>query len=307
MKTCRSVHALFAASLLSWILAVAGLAAEPPTQSAGLTFFGWSDQHIPVDGNAVHLIPAIDAMNAMAGRPYPEAIGGIVETPSFVLGCGDITEWPSKPARDAYDRLVSQRLKFPTYDIPGNHDLGGLTPSDTILQWLTQRHGGPRYTFEKGGVTFIGLFSEYDEKLNNPAQPISKEALAYLRAALARVAGRTPVVVATHLCLDAITNKDEFVDAFGPANVILVLGGHYHKAAVATYRGIHFVQLPSPSPKFANAFTVIHITADRLIAVPFNYREGKWTADERLILNTPIKGPARPAAAPVAEAAEKKP
>jgi hypothetical protein len=291
---------------LVWILAGAGLAAEQPTPSAGLTFVGWSDQHVPADGNAVHLIPAIEAMNGMAGRSYPETIGGTVESPSFVLGAGDITEWPSKAARDAYDHLVTQRLKFPTYDIAGNHDLGGLTPNDTVLQWLTQRHGGLRYIFEKGGVTFICLFSEYDEKLNNPAQPISKEALGYLRTALAKVNGRTPVVVVTHLCLDAITNKDEFVDAFGPANVILVLGGHYHKAAVATYRDIHFVQLPSPGPKFANAFTVIRITPDRLTAVPYYYRESKWATDSRQILDTPIKGPAKPVTAPTTETAEKK-
>ncbi len=306
MKTRQSIRPLVAASLLCWILAVAGLAAEQPAQSAGLTFIGWSDQHVQADGNAVHLIPAVETMNGMAGRPYPETIGGTVQEPSFVLGAGDITEWPSKAARDVYDRLVGQRLKFPTYDIAGNHDLGGLTPSETIVQWLTERHGGLRYTFEKGGVTFICLFSEYDEKLNNPAQPISKEALAYLRTALAKVDGRKPVVVVMHLCLDAITNKDEFVDAFGPANVILVLAGHYHKAAVATYRGIPFVELPSPEPKSANAFTVIHITPDRLTAVPYYYRQSKWATDSRQILDVPRKAPAKPAAAPAIETGEKK-
>jgi hypothetical protein len=264
--------------------------AAPP---AALTFFGWSDQHIKTDGDGRHLIPAIQAMNALPGKPYPEAIGGTVEKPAFVFNMGDISEWPTRAALDTYEQLVTQRLKFPSYDIAGNHDLGGLSPSETSLNWLRQRHGALRYTFEKGGVCFIALFSEYDERLNDPAQPITKEALDYLRHVLAQVPKGKPVVVATHLCFEAITNRDEFVDAFGDANIILVLGGHYHKATVNQYRGIHFVQLPSPDPKSAGEFTVMRVTSNRLVALPFNYRDGTWATDKRKVLDVAIRGPAR--------------
>jgi hypothetical protein len=140
-------------------------------------------------------------------------------------------------------------------------------------------------------VVFVALFSEYDESLNNPAQPISQPALDYLRKTLAKVPEGKPVVVATHLCFDAITNRDEFVDAFGKANVILVLGGHYHKATVHQFRGVHFVQLPSPEPKSSGEFTVIRITENRLVAIPFNYRESRWATEKPKILDTSIKGP----------------
>jgi hypothetical protein len=278
---------------VDWLAVLLLMVGISSGQENALTFFGWSDQHIRADGNGEHLIPATDAMNALPGRPYPEAAGGTVEKPSFVFGLGDISEWPSRAALDTYEQLITKRLKFPSYEIAGNHDLGGLSPSDTVLKWLIQRHGALRYTFEKGGVCFIGLFSEYDEKLNNPAQPITKAALEYLRKALAKVPKGKPVVVATHLCFDAITNRDEFVDAFGDANVILVLGGHYHKATVNKYRGINFVQLPSPEPKSSREFTVIRITSDRLIAIPFNYRDNEWVSDKRKILDTPIKGPTK--------------
>jgi hypothetical protein len=283
-------NTLLTASLLVF-LAAGGLRAE----DGGLTFFGWSDQHVQVDGNGEHLLPAIEAMNGLPGRPYPKAVGGVVAKPAFVFNCGDISEWPSVAARDTYEQMITKRLKFPSYELAGNHDIGGLSPSDTVLDWLRRRHGDLRYTFEKGGVVFIALFSEYDEHLNNPAQPISKPALDYLRQALAKVPKGKPVVVATHLCFDAITNRDEFVDAFGDANVILVLGGHYHKAVVSKYRGFNFVQLPSPAPKSAPEFTVLRITSDRLIAIPFNYGENKWVSEERKVLDTPIKGPAKSA------------
>jgi hypothetical protein len=291
MNVCR--RCLFAAVLGFIWLSQATWGADPaPQRQVGLTFFGWSDQHVQVDGNGEHLIPAIDAMNALPGRAYPEAIGGTVDKPAFVFNLGDMTEWPSRAAMDTYEQLITKRLKFPSYEIAGNHDIGGLSPVDTVLNWVIKRHGALRYTFDKGGVQFIGLFSEYDEKLNNPAQPITKDALQYLRETLAKVPEGKPVVVATHLCFDAITNRDEFVDAFGKANVILVLGGHYHKATVHNYRGFNFVQLPSPGPKSANEFTVLRITSDRLLAVPFNYKENQWTSEKQKTLDVRIKGPA---------------
>jgi len=232
-------------------------------------------------------------MNALPGTAYPEALGGVVAKPAFVFGLGDITEWPSQAAKNTYERFLKERLKFPSFDIAGNHDIGGLSPSDTVLNWLIQRHGSLRYTFEKAGVTFIALFSEYDETLNNPAQPISKAALDFLRKTLAKVPKDKPVVVATHLCFDAITNRDEFVDAFGDANVILVLGGHYHKAVVSQYRGIHFVQCPSPEPKSAGEFTVLRITENRLTAIPFNYRQNRWTQEKGKVLDVSIRGPTK--------------
>ena len=283
--------------LLVAIVALAGLVpatrgAEPEAENPkALTFFGWSDQHVQTDGNGEHLVPAIDAMNALPGRLFPQSIGGVVAKPVFVFGCGDITEWPTNAAKDTYEQLITKRLKFPSYDIAGNHDIGGLSPSETVLNWMRKRHEALRYTFEKGGVLFVGLFSEYDESLNNPAQPISKAALDFLRKTLAKAPKGKPVIVATHLCFEAITNRDEFVDAFGEANVILVLGGHYHKATVNRHRGIPFVQLPSPAPGSPDEFTVLRITSDRLVAIPFNYRKDSWTTDKRKILDVPIKGP----------------
>ncbi len=266
-------------------------ASQPVAGESGLTFFGWSDQHVQTDGNGSHLIPAIEAMNNLPGTMYPEAIGGRVADPEFVFGCGDITEWPTTAAKETYNELITKRLKFPSYDIIGNHDEGGNVPSETMKKWIIGRHGSLSYTFDKGGVHFIALFSKYDESLNNPAQPITKEALDFLHKNLAGISPQKPVVVAMHLCFEALTNRDELVEAFGDANVILVLAGHYHKATVNKYRGISFVQLPSPTPKSPNEVTVISVTSDHLVAIPFDYEKKEWDADPRKTLDVPIDGP----------------
>jgi hypothetical protein len=258
---------------------------------AELTFFGWSDQHVAVNGDGQHLLPAIDAMNSLPGTQYPADIGGTVAVPAFVLGCGDITEWPTAAAKKTYEELLTRRLKFPSYDLVGNHDEGGNSPSETIKKWIRQRHGALSYTFDRAGLHFIVLFSHYDESLNQPAQPVSQPALTFLREDLAKLVKGTPVVVALHLCFDALTNREEFVQALGDANVVLVLGGHYHKAKVDRFRNINFVQLPSPAPGGPHEVTVIRITSDRLIAVPYQYQAKTWSGGPGKTLNVPIRGP----------------
>ena len=253
-----------------------------------LTFFGWSDQHVQSNGEAAHLHAAIDAMNALPGTPYPEGFGGAVHQPAFVFGGGDITEWPSAAARDAYAELIDHRLKWPSYEILGNHDEGGSSPAETMKEWLIRRRGSLSYTFDAAGVHFIALFSHYDESLRNPSQALSNEALEFLRADLKRQPAGTPVVVAMHLCLDALTNRDRLLDALGDSNVILILAGHYHKAQVDRYRKLNFLQLPSPAPNGEREFMVIRILPGRLLALPYNYEKRQWVSDPRKTLDLSI-------------------
>jgi hypothetical protein len=261
------------------------------TLSPDEPFFGWSDQHVQTNGDAKHLVPAIEAMNGLPGAAYPKGIGGAVEKPAFVFGCGDITEWPTHAAKTAYEELLAKQLKFPAYDLVGNHDEGGKSPSQTITKWIAARHGGLSYRFERGGVHFIALFSKYNEDLNSPAQPVTKEALDFLRKELGKVPGEEPVVVAAHLCFDAITNRDELIDAFGRSNVILVLGGHYHQSKADKARGFHFLQLPSPAPNGPGEIMVVRIVADRLIAVPYSFRQKRWSDRPQGRLDVSIRGP----------------
>jgi hypothetical protein len=262
---------------------------KTPDSAAGLTFYGWSDQHVKTDGDAKHVLPFVEAMNAMAGTAYPEAIGGKVAAPAFVFGAGDITEWPTHKAMLAYDDIVKKRLKIKAYDVLGNHDDGGEAPSKTMINWAIKRHGALSYTFDAGGVRFIALWSKFDPK-GKPAQPITAKALDYLRKELAKVPKGAPVVVATHLCHDAMTNKDDLVTAIGDANVIMILGGHYHYASVNNYNGFNWVQLPSPKSKFTE-FTVIRITKVRLFAQPWDFKKKAWVTNKRKILDVKIKGP----------------
>ena len=269
--------------LLCFLLSITSFAQEnrPP-----LTFFGWSDQHTNTSGDTSRLHPFVDAMNTMAGTAWPKTVGGKVAKPSFVIGAGDITEWPTHAAMKGYDSLLNNRLQFPAYDVLGNHDDGGRAFSPTMINWLKKKHGSLSYTFEKGGVVFIGLWSKFDPK-GKPAQPLTQEALTYLKEQLAKLSKEKPVVIFTHLCHDAMTNRDELVNTIGKSNVIMILGGHYHYSSVNKYRGINFVQLPSPKSKVTE-FTVIRIAKDRLIAIPYDFTKKAWVSESQKVLDAKI-------------------
>ena len=270
--------------LLCFLLSITSFAQE---NRPALTFFGWSDQHTNTSGDTSRLHPFVDAMNTMAGTAWPKTVGGKVAKPSFVIGAGDITEWPTHAAMKGYDSLLNNRLQFPAYDVLGNHDDGGRAFSPTMINWLKKKHGSLSYTFEKGGVVFIGLWSKFDPK-GKPAQPLTQEALTYLKEQLAKLSKEKPVVIFTHLCHDAMTNRDELVNTIGKSNVIMILGGHYHYSSVNQYRGINFVQLPSPKSKVTE-FTVIRITKDRLIAIPYDFTKKSWVSESKKVLDTKIK------------------
>jgi hypothetical protein len=269
-----------------------------------LTFFGWSDTHIPIYGDTSKLLPAVDAMNTLPGKAYPKNIGGVVDTPAFVFNCGDITHWPTYQAKKAYEDLITKRLRYPSYEILGNHDEAGADGVEgappIMKEWFKKRYGDLSYTFDQGGIHFVCPFSAYDESLGSPAQDITTEAMDFIRKNLHRhyspelvpeklvsIPKGRPIIVAVHLCLDAMTNRDAFVDALGDANVIMVLGGHYHKATVRSYRDVNFVQLPSVNSAWSE-ITVIRITPDRLVAIPYDYSKGQWTDESGKILDVKI-------------------
>jgi len=267
--------------------AVNGQAVSAAQQERGLVFYGWGDQHVQGDGDYSHCMGAVEAFNAMPGMAYPEDIGGVVPEPSFVFNTGDLTEWPTHAAVNGYEEMIG-KIRWPSFEISGNHDDGGKVHSETCLNWLREKHGALNYSFDAGGVHFTCLHTPLAPDANSPAGPVFPEALRFLRNDLATQPKEKPVVVAMHLCFDALTNRDEVVDAFEGHNVILVLAGHYHTPTYNSYRGINFVQLPSPKSKI-RAVSVIRITPDRLVVRHYDYENKEWM--DRAKVDVPIKWP----------------
>lgn len=270
---------------LGSVLTLTFVALAAHAHATDLTFFAWSDQHVQTDGDWSHCEAAIEAFLSLPGTEYPEEIGGVVGEPEFVLGAGDATEWPTHDAVEGY-KAILDRLPWPTYDIAGNHDDGGASPSDTFLSFIRDKHGGLDYSFDVDGVHFICLFTTLVPGATNPAGPVFPEQLRFLRAQLAELPEDKPVVVVMHHCADSLTNTGEVLESFAGRRVVLVLGGHYHKPVLTMIDDLPFHQLPSPMSDIP-AVTVFRITEGRLLGLSWNYEEGEWMDAPRLDMPLP--------------------
>ncbi|HEY7904920.1 MAG TPA: metallophosphoesterase [Casimicrobiaceae bacterium] len=203
----------------------ATMAAEPNA----LTFVQISDTHIgfnkaanpDVVGSLRHAIADIHAL--------PQA-------PAFVVHTGDVSHL-SKPEEFARAREVLQEIRVDrVHTIPGEHD----TIDDGVTGYLKffdhDGKGRSWYSFDQGGVHFIGLNNVENFKLGTLAS-LGDAQIAWLQSDLAGVAHSTPVVVLAHIPLWTIwepwgwgtADSAQAIALLRPFGSVTVLNGHIHQ------------------------------------------------------------------------------
>jgi 3',5'-cyclic-AMP phosphodiesterase len=200
-------------------------AAEPNA----LTFVQISDTHIgfnkaanpDVVGSLRHAIADIHAL--------PQA-------PAFVVHTGDVSHL-SKPEEFARAREVLQEIRVDrVHTIPGEHD----TIDDGVTGYLKffdhDGKGRSWYSFDQGGVHFIGLNNVENFKLGMLAS-LGGAQIAWLQSDLAGVAHSTPVVVLAHIPLWTVwepwgwgtADSAQAIALLRPFGSVTVLNGHIHQ------------------------------------------------------------------------------
>ena len=167
-------------------------AQEKGRDSKGLTFLQISDSHMGFDKPA----------NPNTKGTLEEAIGRIKAMPakpSFMLHTGDITHL-SKPAEfDDADQIISQ-AKLNVHYVPGEHDI-----IDEDAKLYRERYGrGAKgdgwYSFDAGGVHFVGLVNVKDLKAGGMGS-LGDDQLKWLADDLNGRTASTPVVMFAHIPL----------------------------------------------------------------------------------------------------------
>ena len=205
--------------------------------SRDFTFYHISDQHYGAKNfDPTVLQKTIDAMNDLPGTRYPAAIGGTVGVPRGVILTGDLTDGGQAPQ---WLDFVSDwgltgkegRLKFPLYEIAGNHDGGPSTragDSGYVRRQIIGRNNarvgmvnksanGLHYSWDWEDVHFVCL-NEYaglegaQRYPGNPAHNRKKEdygnpaeqSLQFLAEDLSAHVGMSdrPVILAQHYGFD---------------------------------------------------------------------------------------------------------
>jgi len=255
----------------------ASAGATPKRQRAAsrdVTFLAVSDTHFGYVSEATH-VRLVGKLDAIAGHPYPGAIGGTVAAPRGLLVTGDLTEWGKEEEWErflAFYGNVDGGTKVPVREVVGNHD---KVASMLVTEQVAARHGGRWYAFDWDDVHFVGLGEAPDD-----------DGLAWLARDLGALAPNVPVVLYFHFPLAGPYSTGQW---FGDGNyrdrlgamldgrcVAAIFHGHHHASAHYLWRGIH-VYKPGAVKGDAHTFAVTRISGSTVSVAYFDWEKDAWT------------------------------
>jgi len=173
---------------LAFIVLVA-LALLAPVRSPALDSFSFihmSDEHVPHEDTA-RVVRQAGTIDEVELTPY----GIRAPKPSFIISTGDCTE--SGGGKGWWEQYLSmfKEIGLPAYHVAGNHD----DTWDSIRPQLTALYGAPYYSFDHGGVHFVGLDSTSPQ---DPRPGFGREELLWLREDLEKLDAATPIILFYH-------------------------------------------------------------------------------------------------------------
>lgn len=164
-------------------------------------------------------------------RKAVAAVNALPDQPDFVVFTGDLTHTTDDPAerrrRLAEFKAIVAELKVRTVRfMPGEHD-ASLDRGAAFQEFF----GATHYAFDHQGVHFIAL-----DNVSDPGAKIGDEQLAWLKADLATLDRRAPLVVLTHRPLFDLAPKWDWATRDGASAVELLMP---HENVTVFYGHIH--------------------------------------------------------------------
>ena len=194
-----------------------------------LTFVQISDTHIGFRKDANP-----DVVGSL--RRAIADIHALPRAPAFVVHTGDVSHL-SKPEEFAQARDLLREIHVDrVHAVPGEHD----TIDDGVTGYLKffdhDGNGKAWYSFDQGGVHFVGLNNVLNFKAGTLAA-LGDDQLAWLKADLAGRSASTPVVVLAHIPLWTVwepwgwgtADSAQAMALLRPFGSVTVLNGHIHQ------------------------------------------------------------------------------
>ena len=267
------------------------LAAEPST----LTFLQISDSHVGFDKPANPNV--IGTLEQAIGK-----IKSLPAKPAFLIHTGDITHL-SKPAEfDNADRIISQ-AGLEVHYVPGEHDIIDAEAKLYRERYGRDVKGAGWYSFDSGGVHFIGLVNVVDLKAGGLGN-LGADQLEWLEDDLEGRSASTPIVVFAHIPLWTVyeqwgwgtQDSARALQYLRPFGSVTVLNGHIHQVMQKVEGNVAFhtamsTAFPQPAPGTAPSPGPMKVPDDKLRALlgisDINFVRGQ----QRLaIIDKPLQG-----------------
>ena len=236
--------------------------------AAPFTFVQVSDSHIGFDK------PANTDVTATL-RAAVAKIKAAPEQPSFVLHTGDLTHL-SKPSEFDTVQQALAELSLAVFYVPGEHDVLEDDGKRYLQRFGKGTQGAGWYSFDQGGVHFIGLVNVVNPKAGGLGT-LGVEQLEWLEKDVKRLRSSTPIVVFAHIPLWSVYPEwgwgtDDSARALSSLKrfgSVSVLNGHIHQVMQKVEGHVSFhtamsTAFPQPAPGSAASPGPMKVEADRL-------------------------------------------
>jgi 3',5'-cyclic-AMP phosphodiesterase len=194
-----------------------------------LTFAQISDTHI-----GFHKDANPDILGGV--RRAIADVNGLPDRPAFVVHTGDVSHL-SRPdefaqAKEILSELQVDRIHY----VPGEHDAIDDGVAGFLRHFDHDGKGVAWYSFDQGGVHFVGLNNVLNFKLGTLAA-LGDQQLRWLKQDLAHVSRSTPIVVLAHIPMWNVwepwgwgtADADVALALLRPFGSVTVLNGHVHQ------------------------------------------------------------------------------
>ena len=237
-------------------------------EAGGLRFVQISDSHIGFNKEANKDVTA-------TLREAVAKIKAAKEQPSFVLHTGDLTHLSKPEEFDTLQQVLTD-LSMPVFYVPGEHDVLNDDGKSYLARFGKNTTGAGWYSFDQGGVHFIGLVNVVNMKAGGLGT-LGDEQLEWLERDVKGLSSSMPIVVFAHIPLwsvypewgwgtDDSARALSYVKRFGSVSV---LNGHIHQVMQKVEGNVTFhtamsTAFPQPAPGSAPSPGPMKVEADRL-------------------------------------------
>lgn len=233
------------------------------------SFVQISDSHIgfnkPANPDVLGTLQAtIDKINSMSTAP------------SFVLHTGDLSHLSQKDEFDTLDQALKSVKTDKVFYVPGEHDVLNDNGKSYLERYGKGTKGQGWYSFDTGGVHFIGLVNVLDTS-EGGLGVLGADQLQWLADDLKDLSNSTPVVVFAHIPLWAVypqwgwgtRDSEQALTLLKRFGSVSVLNGHIHQTMLKVEGNITFhtatsTAFPQPQPGMASAPGPMKVPAEKL-------------------------------------------
>jgi 3',5'-cyclic-AMP phosphodiesterase len=243
------------------------LAAVPSARS--FQFVQLSDSHVGFAKPA----------NPDARATFREAVTKVLalpQKPDFIIHTGDVSQLSRDSEFDDAEQILRE-TGMQVFFVPGEHDMLDPDGGEAFLNRFGKgTRGAGWYSFDHGGVHFVGLVNVADLKPGGMGN-LGAEQLKWLKGDLARFGSSTPIVVFAHIPLWTVyadwgwgtDDSEQALRLLRRFGSVTVLNGHIHQITQKVEGRIAFhtarsTAFPQPAPGTAAGPGPLTVPAERL-------------------------------------------